>query len=118
MKHSLLPETEARNWAMGVHLASFAGFIVPFGGLLGPLALWLLKKDYSPFVDLHGKAALNFQISMLIWFLLSGLLCLILIGFLLLLILVILDLVFTILNMIRASNGQLPSYPLTIPFLT
>jgi uncharacterized protein len=52
-----------RTWAMLCHLSALAGCILPLGNILGPLAVWLLKKDESPFIDEHGKAALNFQVT-------------------------------------------------------
>lgn len=56
---------EARNWAMFVHLAALAGFIVPFGNLLGPLIIWLVQRDRWPFVREHGREAVNFQLTVL-----------------------------------------------------
>jgi uncharacterized Tic20 family protein len=58
---------EARNWATLCHLAVLAGFVVPFGHLLGPLVVWLMKRNEHPLVDQHGKDALNFQISVFIY---------------------------------------------------
>ena len=55
-----------RTWAMLCHLSALAGFIIPFGSVLGPLIIWLIKKDEMPIVDVHGKKALNFQITMAI----------------------------------------------------
>lgn len=49
------------------HLSSFASFIIPLGNILGPLVVWLLRKDDLPSVDKHGKAALNFNISITIY---------------------------------------------------
>jgi len=54
---------DERTWAMLCHLSALAGCILPLGNILGPLAVWLLKKDGSPFIDGHGRAALNFQIT-------------------------------------------------------
>jgi uncharacterized Tic20 family protein len=54
---------DERTWAMLCHLAALAGCLLPLGNILGPLAIWLLKKNESSFIDEHGKAALNFQIT-------------------------------------------------------
>lgn len=54
------------TWAMLCHFAAFAGFFVPFGNVLGPLVVWLIKKDSLPLVDRHGKAAVNFQLTVAI----------------------------------------------------
>ena len=111
------PTKDDCNMAMLCHLASFAGMIIPFGDILGPLVMWLMKKDQSPFVDLHGKEAVNFHISMYLWMLLSLVLCLICVGFVLLLGLMVLDLVCTIIAAVRAINGREYRYPLSIRFL-
>lgn len=55
------------NVAVGCHLLGFLGFVIPFGHILGPLVLWLLKRDGNPFIDDQGKEALNFQISFTLW---------------------------------------------------
>lgn len=109
---------ESKNWALLAHLSSFAGYIIPFGNIIGPLIIWITKKDTSPFIEEHGRTALNFQISLLIWVTISGLLCLVFIGFFFLFGLMILDLIYTILNAIKASNGQSAKYPLTIKFIS
>ena len=57
----------ARGWVVLVHLAAFATLFVPLGNVIGPLLVWLTKKSTSPAVDRHGKAALNFQISMVVY---------------------------------------------------
>jgi hypothetical protein len=59
--------SEERNWAMTCHLASFAGYVLPLGNIIGPLVAWLMKRDEFPLVDDQGKEALNFQISMTIY---------------------------------------------------
>lgn len=52
----------ARNWAMGCHLAALTCYVgIPFGNILGPLLVWLFKKDEYALVDEHGKEALNFR---------------------------------------------------------
>ncbi len=97
------------------HASALAGFFIPGAGhILGPLIIWLAKRTDSPEIDAHGKESLNFQISMLIYSLISGVLCLILIGFLLLAILHLLNLVLVIVASIQASEGKLYRYPITI----
>ena len=56
-----------RTWAMLCHLISLSGFIVPLGNILGPLFVWLFRRKRSPFINTHGKEALNFQISIAIY---------------------------------------------------
>src|ERR1035438_7123864 len=60
------PESQARMWNMLCHLSALAGFVIPFGNILGPLIIWQIKKNEFPSVDIHGKAALNFQITVII----------------------------------------------------
>ena len=59
--------SEEKNYAMLAHLLALAGLILPFGSIIGPLVIWLIKKDESPFVDKNGKESLNFQISTTIY---------------------------------------------------
>ena len=114
---SELPEltSDARNWAMFCHLSAIAGLLIPgIAMFIGPLIIWLVKRDEHPFVDEHGKEALNFQISMLIYFvLLAPTLC-ILIGIVLLPALLVANVVFVVIASMKASNGETYRYPLTI----
>jgi len=106
---------DARMWAMFCHLAALAGFIlVGIGVIIGPLVVWLMKKEEFPFVDEQGKEALNFQISMFIYGIVAGLLCFVCIGFVLAPLVGITDLVFLIIAAIKANNGEHYRYPLTI----
>lgn len=119
----------ARNWAMGCHLAALTFCLgVPFGNLLGPLLIWLLKRNDSALVDEQGKESLNFQISIMIYsvvIIVLGLFCAItlvlipvaiLLGVLLVL-LFVLDLVLVIIASMKTSNGESYQYPLSIQFL-
>ncbi len=102
---------DATNMAMLCHLlAIFIGFI-------GPLIIWLVKKDDDPFIDDQGKEALNFQITVLIAMIASGLLCFVCIGFVLMPLVWIADLVLCVIASIKASIGQAYRYPLAIRFV-
>jgi len=106
---------DARTWIVLCHATALAGFFVPWAGhILGPLIVWLAKRGDSPEIDEHGKESLNFQISMLIYNVIAGVLCLLLIGFVILAILHILNLVLVIVASIQASEGKLYRYPMTI----
>jgi uncharacterized Tic20 family protein len=106
---------EEQNWAMFCHLAALSGFIIPLGNILGPLILWLIKKDTMPLVDQHGKEALNFQITVLFAFIISAVLTLVLIGFLLMFVVGIGALVLTIMAAVKVANGQLDyRYPFAV----
>jgi hypothetical protein len=107
--------SNVRIWTVLCHATALAGFFVPWAGhILGPLIVWLAKRGDSPEIDEHGKESLNFQISMLIYNLIAGVLCLVLIGFVILGILHILNLVLVIVASIQASEGKLYRYPFTI----
>ena len=107
-----------RTWCVACHLSALAGFVIPgFGHILGPLIVWLIKRGDASEIDAHGKEALNFQISMLIYNLVAGVLCLVLIGFALLAVFHILNVVFVIVAALRASEGQMYRYPLTVRLL-
>lgn len=108
------PSKEQRNWALGAHLAALAGLLIPFGNLLGPLLIWVIKKDEMPFVADQGKEALNFQITMTIAFLVSSALTVILIGFLLLAVVGLFDLVMVVVAAVKANEGSPYRYPLTL----
>ncbi|MBF0479259.1 MAG: DUF4870 domain-containing protein [Candidatus Omnitrophica bacterium] len=116
-KHVMDPRQE-RNWAVGIHLSQLAlcaGIL--FGNLIIPLVIWLIKKNESPLIDHEGKKVLNFQISMMIYFIVTGLTCFILIGFILVPVLFILDVIFIIIGSVNTSNGIDHKYPFTIEFI-
>ena len=103
-----------KTWAMLCHLTAFAGYFIPFGNILGPLVIWIMKKDELSVVDEHGKESINFQVSMTIYATIAGLLIFVFIGFLLFPIVVIAQVVFTIIAALKANNGESYRYPLTI----
>jgi uncharacterized Tic20 family protein len=108
---------EERTYALFCHLGALSGFVVPFGNIIVPLILWITKKGESPFIDAHGKEALNFQISMLIYSFVCLLLVLVIIGIFLLAALWLFNLVIVIIAAIRASDGEQYRYPLSIRFV-
>jgi uncharacterized Tic20 family protein len=111
---------DARMWAMFCHLGGLAGLIpmTPiFGSIIAPLIIWQIKKDEFEFVNEHGKEALNFQISILIYALAAGLLCFVCVGFFLLPVVYIFDLVFLLIAAVKANNGEYYRYPICIRFV-
>jgi uncharacterized protein len=108
---------DARTFGMLCHLIAFAGLVVPFGNVIGPLVIWLLKKEQFDFVDDQGKESLNFQISLVIYAIASALLIVVVVGIFLLIALGIFAIVMVIIATIRANEGQRFRYPLTIRFL-
>jgi uncharacterized Tic20 family protein len=109
---------DAKMWAMFCHLAGFARFVpVPFAGIIAPVIVWQVKKDEHPFVDYNGKQAVNFQISVAIYFLVAVLLCLVIVGFFLVTAVAIFNIVFLIIAAVKANNGEHYEYPLSIRFI-
>lgn len=110
-------EQQARQWAMFLHLSQLAGYIIPLVGLIAPIVIWQMKKDEYPILDEHGKAVVNWIISELIYGAICFALIFIVIGFPMLMILGILAVVFPIIGGIKANNGELWHYPMTITIL-
>lgn len=111
---------DTRMWAMFCHLAGLAGFVLPviLSGIIAPLVVWQIKKEEHPFIDYSGKEAVNFQISIGIYALISALLIPVFcIGFVLLPAVAIFDLVFLLIAAVKANNGERYLYPLTIRFI-
>jgi len=112
-----LTDSQIRNIAMWCHLSALAGFLMPFGSILGPLVVWLTQRDKSPFIDDQGKEAINFQLSIMVYAAVSILLILILVGFLLLMALSFGALVLVIIAALQANQGIAYRYPLIIRFI-
>ena len=103
---------------MFCHLLGLALFLgIPFGNIIAPLVLWLLKRAEDPFVDDCGKEAVNFQITISLYFTLSAVLIFAMVGIVLLPLVVIFHVIYTILASIKASEGRYYRYPLTIRFI-
>lgn len=113
---------EERQWAMFAHLSALTGLLT--GGLgcfLGPLVIWLVKRETMPFVNDQGREALNFNITMfgisVILWVVGTILLVILIGFLFYLAAFAVGvfwLVMTIIAAIKANEGVAYRYPLTL----
>ena len=112
----VLSESE-RNWAMLCHLSAFAGFFFPFGGIIGPLICWLTRKDESAWVDVNGKASMNFQVSILLYIVLTIPLLFIIVGIPIMMFLGALKVICIIIASVKSSKGEKFRYPLSIPFL-
>ncbi len=109
---------KANMWAMLCHLTALSTYIgIPFGHIIAPLVIWLIKKDEFPFVDEQGKESLNFQISMTIYGIAAWILCFILIGFVLLPVVLVADIVFIIIATVKTNKGEAYRYPFTIRFI-
>jgi uncharacterized protein len=109
-----IPTQDERTWGMLAHLLAFAFFICPLGNVIGPLIVWLVKRDNMPFVDDQGKEALNFNISVVLAAVVCGALVFVLIGILLGVALFIFWLSMTIIAGIKAGEGVRYRYPFTL----
>ncbi|HIJ52754.1 MAG TPA: DUF4870 domain-containing protein [Planctomycetes bacterium] len=107
-------------WSMFCHLGGLAALlpIVPVvGGVIAPLIIWQIKKDEHTFVNEQGKEAVNFQISILIYEIVAGLLIFACVGAFLLPAVMIFDIVFLVIAAIKTNNGLHYRYPLCIRFI-
>ncbi len=111
------PNKDDKTFGMLCHLLAFAGCVIPVGSIVGPLVMWLIKKDSSDFVDRCGKESVNFQISIALYSLAAAPLCFLFIGFLILIAIGIFTLVCVIQASIKANEGQDYIYPYCIRFI-
>jgi uncharacterized protein len=106
----------ARQWAMLLHFSLLAGFVLPILGLVAPIIIWQLKKSDLPEIDAHGKIVVNWILSALIYGVVCIFLVFMVIGIPMLWLLGALCVIFPIVGGIKANNGELWKYPLSIQF--
>ena len=118
------PGEESRYWAIGAHLSALiGGFLGGVPAFLGPVVVWLVRKNVDPYAAIHGRNALNFNLSVLVYAVVLIVLTIISFGLGALLTLpagialAVGWLVFSIIGMVKAANNQVYRYPLTIPFV-
>jgi uncharacterized protein len=107
-------DESVRTTAVAAHLSTFAGLVVPFGSVIGPLAVWLARRDRDPFIDQAGREALNFGITIAIYGAVLVVAALLLIGIPFLIIGVVAWVVLASLAAVKASEGQAYRYPLAL----
>lgn len=112
-----LQTPEQKQWGMWLHLSQLANVILFPVGIVVPIVLWQMKKDEMPALDAHGKMVVNWMISSFIYGVVSIVLVFFVVGIFLLLALGVLGIVFPIVGAVKANNGELWDYPLTIKFL-
>ena len=105
---------EPKIWNTLMHLSQLLTWTVL--GIAAPIIMWLVSKDESRDANRHGLMILNWLLSSLIYALISGILCMVVIGIPMLLVLIALNIIFPIIGAIQASSGKLWEYPLTIRF--
>ena len=110
-------DKDARMWSMILHLSMLSNCVIPIAGVVAPIIIWQIKKDEHPIVDVHGKNAVNWIISAVIYSVICLILVFAVIGIFLLFILGALSIVFPIMAGIKANNGEVWKYPMTIQFL-
>ncbi|MBP9108647.1 MAG: DUF4870 domain-containing protein [Pyrinomonadaceae bacterium] len=117
MPPAQLQTADERQMGMIMHLSQLINVLFFPIGIVAPIVLWQTQKDKMPALDAHGKMVTNFMISMTIYMIVSIILMFVLIGFLTILAVAVMGIVFPIIGGIKANNGELWSYPLTIKFL-
>ena len=115
---SPMSAAEEKNWTMFIHLAALLVVTgIPFANLIGPLVLWLIKKDQSPTIDAHGKEVVNFQITTSLALVVAFILAFLFIGFLLLPLVGVAIIVFAIIGGMKANQGVLYRYPFSLKLI-
>jgi uncharacterized Tic20 family protein len=112
-----LQTAEERQMGMFLHLSQLANVVLFPVGIIVPIVIWQTQKDKMPALDAHGKMVANWMISVTIYGFVSIVLMFVLIGILTIIAVAIMGIVFPIIGGIRANNGELWQYPMTIKFL-
>lgn len=112
-----LQTAEERQMGLFLHLSQLANVVMFPIGIVLPIILWQTQKDKMPALEAHGKMVANWMISSVIYGIVSFILVFILIGIPMLIALAIVGIVFPIVGAIKANNGELWDYPITIKFL-
>jgi len=113
-----VPTPEERSWGLLAHLSGLIAALLGGLSFLGPLLVWLIKKDQSPFVADQAKEALNFQISVTIALLISAVTIFVCVGLILLPVVFIASVVFSIIAAMEANKGVYYRYPYTVRFIS
>ena len=109
---------EDRQLLVVTHLSQLLTAITGFGGLIVPLIIWFTKKDENYQIDEQGKKIINFQLSLIVNFIICiPLILLFGLGLLGFIILGVISVIFPIINAIKANNGENPTYPLSYNFI-
>lgn len=112
-----MDEKAVRQWCMFMHLSQFAGYAIPFAGIIAPIVMWRTRADQSDEIDEHGRMIVNAMLSFFCYWITAIILCFVVIGIPLVFVLAIASIAFPIIGAIKADEGVLWRYPLVIPFL-
>ncbi|WP_462180971.1 DUF4870 domain-containing protein [Pseudoalteromonas gelatinilytica] len=113
----IVADKEQRTWAMFCHLSALAGLLFPFGSVIGPLIVWLVKKEEMPLVAEHGRKSLNFQLTMMIAYIVCFMLMFVVVGVILLPLVALFSLIMVVISAIKANDGKEVKYPMAIEFI-
>ncbi|GKW54427.1 DUF4870 domain-containing protein [Pseudoalteromonas shioyasakiensis] len=113
----IVADKEQRTWAMFCHLSALAGLLFPFGSVIGPLIVWLVKKEEMPLVAEHGRKSLNFQLTMMIAYIVCFMLMFVVVGVILLPLVALFSLIMVVVSAIKANDGKEVKYPMAIEFI-
>jgi len=106
-----------KSYNMFIHLSQYLCYFLPIVGIVGPLFLWLASKDQDPEVDHHGRAVLNWNLSLMLYYLICILACFVIIGFFVIWIPILLSIVYPVIGALMARDAKVFSYPFSIKFL-
>ncbi len=120
-----IAQPASRAWEVLCHLSSIAGLWFTGGSIIGPLLVWAFKRNESLGVDAHGKESMNFHISWALYEVAAYILALVsIVGLVFFPVLIMISIIarvvmcfLVVVASIKASNGRLMRYPLTIRFL-
>ena len=111
MNTNAVPSADEKQWAMLCHLSAMLLYCTAIGGFIAPLVIWLLKREQMPFVDDQGKETLNFQITIMLALIVSGILFIVVIGIPMLIGFLLFHFIATIIATVRSSEGVRYRYP-------
>ena len=110
---------EDRQLLVITHLSQLVTLVTGFGSLIVPLIIWATQKENVSQMDAHGKNIINFQLSLIVYCIICiPLILLFGLGLLGFLVLGIIAIIFPVINAIKASNGETPTYPLSFNFIS
>lgn len=109
---------EDRQLIVITHLSQLITLVTGFGSLIVPLIIWATQKEKVFQMDTHGKNIINFQLSLIVYCIICiPLILLFGLGLLGFVVLGIIAIIFPVINAIKASNGETPTYPLSFNFI-
>ncbi len=110
--------SDTKMWGMFIHLSQLCSYLVPLAGLVVPIVLWQIKKDESEIIDRHGRIVANWLITKAILCVVFFALCFVVVGFPLIVALAVVSIIFPIIGGVKANNGEVWRYPLSIKFFS